>query len=122
MWPDHNSIPHLKMLSFVDPYDKLEDECLTEDAMQESLSHVDSTVPNGWYGFKPGVFYLTCKAFNALDAPQMAALMSAPTFVIVGGMTEYPLTAEQVEAMTGKPNSTLQYHCECQQLGLACPI
>jgi hypothetical protein len=28
-----------------------------------------------------------------------------------------------VEVMTGgKPNLTLQYHCECQRLGLVCPI
>jgi hypothetical protein len=95
-----------------------------DDAMQESLmwtvlfpmaAMVSSQVSS--------IFYLTCKAFNALDAPQMATLMSAPTFVIVGGMTEYPLTAEQVEVMTGgKPNLTLQYHCECQRLGLVCPI
>jgi len=121
MWPDHNSTLDLKSLGFVNPHGEPDDETLGEDAMQES-SPVDGAVPDGYCGFKPGVFYLTRKAFNALNAAQMAALTSAPAFVVVGGMAEYPLTAEQVEATTGgKPNSVLQYHSECDQLYPACP-
>jgi hypothetical protein len=74
----------------------------------------DDDVPPETCGFKPGVFYLTRTAFNALNSEEMVELTTAPAFVIVDtDLEEYPFTVEEVQRVTGSdPSSLLQYHSE----------